>query len=107
MSGRDDSRRSRFYSGSDGTRLMTFATRVFLPSREARRTLFDERQRALDEVLAARHLALDLRLKLELLGHPRVQPAVELALGAGVGERRAGGQARGERAHLLGEALVV
>ena len=73
-------------------------------AREARRALLDEGHRALQEVLAPGHLVLDLGLELELLGHPRVQPVVELALGPGVGARRPGGQARGQRGGLLARA---
>src|ERR1700722_5096696 len=47
--------------------------------------LFEEGGDALVEVFRAAELALDLRLELEVLGHPGVQPVVELALAARVG----------------------
>src|ERR1700722_18829362 len=68
-----------FYSRSGGTRLMTFATSLSRP-RETRRTLLHEGHRALHEVGAAGHLLLDPGLELELLGHARVEPVVQLVL---------------------------
>ena len=59
--------------------------------------LFDERCDALGEVVGARHLALDLRLELQLGVHALEEPGVELALGAGVGGGRAGREAIDER----------
>src|ERR1700693_3106597 len=72
------------------------------PSRalELRRALLHERHRALDEIVAAGHLLLNLRLELELLVDPRVEPVVELALGARVGARRPAREARRERRRL-------
>src|ERR1700726_967916 len=67
---------------------------------EVRGALLYEGRHALDEILAARHLLLQLRLELELLAHARVQPVVELALGARVGARGPRGKPRGERRGL-------
>ena len=78
---------------------MTFATSR-RPQRPVKRggRFCDERDRALERSPALPdHLPLDLGLELELLVHARVQPVVELALGARVGARRAGGQLRRQR----------
>src|SRR4051794_10932481 len=60
---------------------------------ELRRALLHERQDALDEVLAGRHLLLDVGLQRELALHPLEDPAVELALRACIRAGRAGGEA--------------
>src|SRR5215210_1473839 len=54
---------------------------------ELGRALAEEGLDALHEVARRGHLLLDRGLELELVVHPRVQPRVELALGAGVGAR--------------------
>src|SRR5947209_11560732 len=97
-------RRRGFYSGADETRLMTFAT--CSGSAEVRRALLQEGGCALDEIGAARHLLLDARLELELLLHAGVQPVVELALGARVGARGAGGELRHQLPGALAKLVV-
>src|SRR5258708_22972826 len=91
---------------------MTFATSLAqgqgvsrLAALETCRALFDERERALQRVLAAPHLALDLSLQLELLAHPRVQPVVELALRARIGQRRPRRELRRHAPRLLLQRL--
>src|SRR5438128_10289879 len=81
--------------------------RASLAPGEARRALLRERDRALEEVLAARHLALQLGLELELLVHARVQPVVELALATRVGASRPCRQALSQLSRLAGELLVL
>src|SRR4051794_23801136 len=73
---------------------------------ELGRALAQERLHALHEVARAGHLLLDRRLELELLVHARVDPGVELALRAGVGARRARGEALGEGVDLPFEGVV-
>ena len=70
------------------------------PPREPRLALGHERADALDEVLRARRLLLDLGLQGELLVQAGEHRGVELALGARVRARRPGGQAGGERVDL-------
>src|SRR5215210_9351278 len=67
---------------------------------ELGRPLAQERLDALHEVAGGGHLLLRRRLELELLVHPRVDPRVELALGARVGPGRARGQPLAERLDL-------
>src|SRR5437868_1022953 len=82
--------------------------RVRSDTLELRRSLLQERERALCEVLGRGLLLLDRGLQFQLLVQPAVQPRVELALGAGVAARRAGGELRGERvAGLLQLAVGV
>src|SRR3954463_15002773 len=73
---------------------------------EVGRALGQERLDALHEVARRRHLLLGGRLELELLVHARVDPGVELALGAGVGARGPGGEPLGERLDLGLERVV-
>src|SRR4051794_6432925 len=80
--------------------------RVGLRASESRLALLDERGHALGEVARGDHLLLDVGLERELLVHPRVEPVVELALGAGVGARRAVGEAVAQRGDLPGERGV-
>src|SRR5205085_3362040 len=98
-------RRRGFYSALDRRGLMSFATSG-LPPTEARAALLGECNGALEKVLAARHLALDLRLQLQLLAHSRVQPVVQLALGPGIRARRPGRQARRQLRDLLAELRI-
>src|SRR3954470_14114690 len=64
---------------------------LFMPRRaapsgalELRRALLHKGQDALHEVVAGRHLLLDVGLELELALHPLEDPAVELALRPGI-----------------------
>src|ERR1039458_9461283 len=77
-----------------------------LLSREVCWALLNERHRALQEVLAARHLLLDPRLQLELLAHSRIQPVVDLALARGGGALRPPRQSPSQRRRLLAELSV-
>src|SRR5947209_17184452 len=81
--------------------------RASLAPGETRRALLRESDRALEEVLAARHLALQLGLELELLVHARVQPVVELALATGVGASGPCRQALSQLGGLTGELPVL
>src|SRR3954467_7275132 len=67
---------------------------------ETSRSLLQEGRDALDEVIRMRHLALNLGFELQLGVHARVEPGVQLALGARVGRGGAGGQAVDERVDL-------
>src|SRR5215211_3407916 len=71
-----------------------------LGPREPGRTLAQEGLDALHEVARRGHLLLDRGLELELLVHARVEPRVELALGARVGPRGPRGEALGQRVDL-------
>src|SRR3954468_20498174 len=73
---------------------------------ELGRPLAQERLDALHEVARAGHLLLGRRLELELLVHPRVDPRVELALGAGVRAGGSRGQPFVERLDLGLEGVV-
>src|SRR4051794_37841428 len=73
---------------------------------ELGRPLAQEGLDALDEVARRGHLLLRGGLELELLVHARVDPRVELALGARVGAGRARGQPLGERIDLVLEGVV-
>src|SRR3954452_5169427 len=73
---------------------------------ELGRPLAQEGLDALHEVARRGHLLLRGRLELELLVHARVDPRVELALGAGVGPRRARGEPLGQRIDLALEGVV-
>src|SRR4051812_26496601 len=83
-----------------------FAPRGLSAAREARGALLHEGGDPLDEVWAARQLALDGRLELQLLAHARELPLVELALGARVGARRPGSETVGQLARVLLELGV-
>src|SRR5271154_5501004 len=65
-----------------------FCHERLLGAGEACGALLHERRDALQEVRATGHLLLDAGLQLELLGHARVHPVVDLALGRRVGPRR-------------------
>src|SRR5512132_1232174 len=80
--------------------------RVGLRASEGGRALLDERRHACGEVPRRGHLLLDVRLEPELLLHARVEPVVELALGARVGARRAAGEAVAQPGDLVRELGV-
>src|SRR5215208_1556731 len=73
---------------------------------ESGRPLGQEGLDALHEVGGSGHLLLDRRLELELLVHARVDPGVELALRAGVGAGRPGGQPLRQRVYVGLERVV-
>src|SRR5215207_3158956 len=77
--------------------------RASLSAGEVRKPLLDEGHHALDEVVRAGHLALDLGLELELLVEAPVDAVVELALGPGIGLRGPGGQPVDQLGHALVE----
>src|SRR3954451_5995307 len=79
---------------------------VFLPTFEHGAAARQKRRHALREVGGGGHLALDLRLELELLAHAPVDPRVELALDARVRARRPGGEALEQGVGLGREGVV-
>src|SRR5436305_12677220 len=72
---------------------------------ERRLALLGEGAHALDEVVAANQLVLDLGLEVQLVLEVAVEHPVQRALRAGVGARRPAGQLARQLEALLREAL--